>query len=154
MRLEDGMELWEIEEAFFIDRGTKSDRARAFVIIHWALLGDLRPLAWAIRKDHAIDKAVLAFLVKLIEDERLRVVPSKRGSPKKPETLARDLLAAFAYEHQASAGGSEAIFEKIASVLCISDKSIRQAVTRWRKHRTTNPDLANWFEETLKSFQQ
>jgi hypothetical protein len=122
---------WEIEIEYSIDQGTKPDIARAFTIIRWAYNGDLRPLAWACRQPDRLDDAVLGFLAELIDNDRLRVVPRKRASPKKPETFARDLVASLAYDR--ADGGSEAAFEKIADMMGMSHQSVRQAVTRWRK---------------------
>jgi hypothetical protein len=130
-------ELWEIEIAKCIKEGEDPVIARAFTIIRWAYLGDLRPLAVAINKGHAIDDAVLGFLADMIKKGRLQMKPKpgRRGSPNTPETYARDLIAGAAYEAKDPNEGSDEAFERIGGVIGVSPQVVRQAVTHWRKAR-------------------
>jgi hypothetical protein len=129
--------LWEIETEFWIDRDFPPEVAHWLTIVRWMEQGDLRPLAAAIRKGD-VDRAVLNHVVKMIDANRLRVVPRKRGSPKKPEALARDLLLARAYESRP--GKSETRIEDIAKAVGMSHQVVRQAITRWRKFKNQAPD--------------
>jgi predicted component of type VI protein secretion system len=128
-----GENEWEIEIAFYTNkRGIDPERARILTIFRWMYHGDFRPLASAIWEGHVLDEAVLNLLAQMIDEDRLKLVPRKgRGRPKAPETLARNVVAALAYE-TAQRPGKEA-FEEIASALGTSEQTVRQAVTAWRK---------------------
>jgi hypothetical protein len=129
------IELWEVEIAHSIERGCAPDVARAFTIIRWAYHGDLRPLAGAI-KTGSLHDAVLGFLADMIDKDRLQMVPRGRGHPKMPETFARDLVAASAYEAKDKGKGSDAAIERIAAVMGISSQIVKQAITRLRRHNS------------------
>jgi hypothetical protein len=124
---------WDIETQYWIDDDFPPEVAHWLTIVRWMHQGDLRPLAAAIRKGN-VDPAVLSVIAKMIDEGWLRVVRSRRGSPKKPETFARDLVAALAYEAKGDEGSDEA-FERIASAIVVSPQVVRQAVSRWRKHK-------------------
>ena len=131
-----GQNLWDIEWAYNVEhRRINPDNARTFVILRWLCLGDLRPLAAAIDEGHLLDEAVLNVLAGMIKEGRLRLKPRKagKGRPrnKSPETFARTVAAALPYEH--SKHPSEEAFKEIAAALGIGEKSVRQAVTAWRK---------------------
>src|SRR5262249_35459200 len=102
----DGINLWEIEIAFYTNkRGIDPEKARTFTILRWMYLGDFRPLAAAIDEGHVLDFAVLNCLAGLILDGRLKLTPSKgRGHPKAPETFARSVVSSLAYEHRRQSG--------------------------------------------------
>lgn len=122
-------EPWEVEIAFYTDElEMPALDARTFTICRWMWLGDLRPLAAAI-DEGPLDAPVLDMLVRLIREDRLRVVPCKRGSPKKPERAGRDIAAALAYE--AHPGKSDEAFREIAEAIGMSEQTVRNAVTRW-----------------------
>jgi len=125
-------ELWETEIEYWESRGMSFNDARTTVIIRWARQGDLRPLAAAIEAG-PLDPPVLNLLSWLIREDRLRVVPAKRGSPRKPEAFPRNILAARAYE--ALDGPSEKRFEVIAEAIGMGDKTVRRAVSWWRKNK-------------------
>jgi hypothetical protein len=126
-----GQNLWDIEEAFYINhRGVDPEKARIFVILRWLSLGDLRPLAAAIDEGHQLDQAVLNLLANLIDEGRITIKPRKRGAPKKPDKTARDIVAALAYENHP--GNSDEAFAEIADAIGMSEQSVRQAVTAWR----------------------
>ena len=67
----------------------------------------------------------------MITNDRVKVTPRRRGRPKKSERFAQTVAAALAYEHHP--GNSEQAFEDIASALCTSTQTVRQAVTAMRK---------------------
>jgi hypothetical protein len=127
-----GQYLWDIEEAFYINhRRINPDNARTFVILRWLWHGDLRPLVAAIDEGRRLDQAVLNLLANLIDEGRVTIKPRKRGSPKKADKAARDIVAALAYE--AHPGNSKEAFAEIADAIGMSEQSVRQAVTAWRK---------------------
>jgi hypothetical protein len=124
--------LWDVEVAFYTNkRGIDHDKARTFTIIRWMYHGDLRPLAAAIAEGFTLDQAVLNLLARMIIDGRLTIAPRQRGRPRKPELFARDVVAALAYE--AHPGNSEEAFEEIAKAIGVSDRTVRQAFTAYRK---------------------
>jgi hypothetical protein len=129
-------ELWETEISWWIEGGLPPDIARGLTIMRWAYYGDLRPLSETIKAGPPFDPALLGFLVEMIDSGRLQVKQPRRGSPKRPQAFARNLLAAIAYEEKDGSESSEEAFERIASILGISPQSVRQAVTRKRKHST------------------
>jgi hypothetical protein len=125
-------ELWEVEIAGWIEGGLPSDAARALTIMRWAYHGDLRPLSAEIKAGPPFDGALLVFIAEMIDNGRLQMKPKGRGSPKKPETFARDYIAALAYEAKDEGESSDEAIERIASVIGISPQSIRRAITRKR----------------------
>jgi hypothetical protein len=127
-----GENLWDIEEAFYINhRGVNPDKARTFVILRWLWHSDLRPLAAAIYEGHQLDQAVLNLLAGLIYEGRITIKPRKRGAPKKPDKAARNIVAALLYENHS--GNSKEAFAEIADTIGMSPQSVAQAVTAWRK---------------------
>ena len=127
-----GENLWDIEEAFYINhRGVNPDKARTFVILRWLWHSDLRPLAAAIDEGHQLDQAVLNLLAGLIYEGRITIKPRKRGAPKKPDKAARNIVAALLYENHS--GNSKEAFAEIADTIGMSPQSVAQAVTAWRK---------------------
>lgn len=125
---------WDIETAFYANkRGVDPANARIFTILRWMYHGDFRPLAAAINDGAVLDEAILNLLAQMIIDDRLRLVASKgrRGRPKAPETFARNVVAALAYE--ADQYQSQEAFDNIAKALGTSEQTVRQAVTAWRK---------------------
>ena len=123
------MNEWWDSSAFYTDElGMPALDARTFTICRWMYHGDLRPLADAL-DEGPLDAPVIDMLVKLIREDRLRVAPRKRGSPKKPERAGRDIAAALAYE--AHPGKSDEAFHDIAEMIGMSEKTVRNAVTRW-----------------------
>lgn len=131
---------WDIEIAFYVEkRGIDFDKARTFTILRWMYHGDFRPLASAIQEGQALDQAVLNLLVELIFDNRLTLQPRRRGSPRKPERFGRDVAAALLYEASARnsnkkhSNSSDDVFRSIAEKINIGDRSVRRAVTAYRK---------------------
>jgi hypothetical protein len=125
---------WDIEVVFYEQmRGIDPDKARIATIIRWMENGDLRPLAAAIEEVGALDKEVLSCLAELISNDRITVRPrrSRRGAPKKLGKFARDLVAALAYQTYGT--GSDETFATIAEQLRVSEQTVRQAVTKFRK---------------------
>lgn len=128
----DGHNLWDIEEAFYINHGgVDPDKARTVVIFRWLWHGDLRPLAAAFDEGRQLPQAVLNLLHDMILEGRLTVTPRRRGSPKKPDKAARNIVAALAYENHP--GKSKEAFAEIADAIGMSEQTVRQAVTAWRK---------------------
>jgi hypothetical protein len=128
----DGLNLWEIEINFLTNkRGIDREKAKTFVIMRWLWNGDARPLVAAIDNRDPLDQAVLNLLAELIDRGRVIIKPRKRGAPKRPDKFARDTVAALAYE--AHSGNSEEAFAEIADAIGMSEQSVRQAVTAWRK---------------------
>jgi hypothetical protein len=138
--------LWEIEVDFYTNKcGLDSDKARTFMMLRWLYHGDLRPLEAAIVEGHEIDRAVLNLLADMIssDESRLgkppphRLIAAKlsRGRPKKPELFARGEIAAQKYEGSRAlrTESSDEVFERIANELGISPRTVRQAVTAFRK---------------------
>jgi hypothetical protein len=103
------------------------------VIFRWLWHGDLRPLVAAIDEGRQLPQAVLNLLANLIDEGRVTIKPRKRGAPKKPDKDARNIVAALAYENHP--GNSDEAFAEIADAIGISEKSVRQAVTAWRKRK-------------------
>jgi hypothetical protein len=127
-----GEYLWDIEEAFYVNkRGFDPEKARTFVILHWLWRGDLHPLAAAISEGHQLDQAVLNLLAILIYEGRVTIKPRKGGAPKKLGKAARDIAAALLYENHS--GNSDEAFAEIADAIGMGEESVRQAVTAWRE---------------------
>ena len=124
-------ELWEIETQFWIvERDLPPEVAHWLTIVRWMHNGNLRPLAAVIREGN-VDPAVLYSLAEMIEEDRIRVVARKRGSPKKPEREARDLLIAKAYGNRS--GKSADRIEDLAKAIGMSEETVRKAITQSRK---------------------
>jgi hypothetical protein len=136
---------WDIEIEFHVDGGIGLYRARNATIIEWMLQGDLRPLAAAIVAGHEISDGVLYLLADMITGDasltgaappyRLQTVAPRRGRRKKPEHSTRDLVAALAYEKRENRESSDGAFDRVAKDLGTSDRTVRQAVTKFRKSR-------------------
>ena len=136
---------WEIEVAFLTKCGFDPDQARTVMIHRWPLYGDLRPLEAAIVEGREIDRVVLDLLADMISSDtsrygtpppyRLKAAPLHKGRPKKPELFARRVIAALKYERSRAlqAERSDEGFERIANELGISPRTVRQAVTAFRK---------------------
>jgi hypothetical protein len=125
-------EWWDIEAEFYVNKhGIDPDKARAVAMFRWLWHGDLRPLEAAISEGRPLPQCVLNLLADMIADGRLRVA-GRRGRPKKPERSMRDYVAALAYERED--GASNEAFDRIAKLIGKSDRTVRQAVTAWRKH--------------------
>ena len=123
--------LWEIERQWYIERcDLPSEVAHWLTIVRWMVNGDLRPLSAAMREGE-LPSSVWGVLAEMIDHGRLKVVPPKRGSPRKPERFARDLVAAAHYEDHPS--NSNAAFQEIAEAIGMSEQTVRAAVTSWRK---------------------
>jgi len=137
MKLEEP--AWEIEIAYYIEKkGADPEIARAFTVLRWMALGDLRPLAHEIDAGRTLDQAVLNILATMILDDKdlgqcFRIVTQARkpGRPKDPSKFARDYISTLGYA--GLDGTSEEKFEHLADVIGRSQKSVRAAVTRWRK---------------------
>jgi hypothetical protein len=137
---------WEIEVAFYTnERGFDPDEARIFMMLRLLYNGNLQPLEAAIVEGREIDRAVLNLLADMISSDasrygkpppyRLEAAKLRRGRPKKPELFARKVIAARKYERSRAlqAESSDEGFERIANELGISPRTVRQAVTAFRK---------------------
>jgi hypothetical protein len=82
--------------------------ARTWVIMRWLHLGNLRPLAAAIRAGSVPDQAVLNLLASMTEEGRITATKprSGRGSKLQPDTLTRQIIAARFYERLVAKGKS------------------------------------------------
>jgi hypothetical protein len=127
-------EPWDIEIDHAIKGGCDPHKAHTGVIMYWMWHGDLRPLAWAIRKGHQLHQGVFDMLAVMAMEGRLKVIPGKRGRPKKPEANIRNLIAAMAYEE--SDGNSGEVFDHIAEAVGMSHQTVRKAVTAHRKRKS------------------
>jgi hypothetical protein len=142
-RTSEWWEWWEIETEFLVSEcGVDPDTARTWMMLRWLCHGDLRPLEAAMVKRQELDQAVLDLLADMISGDtsrfgrpppyRLKAVPLRRGRPKKrPEYWLRDLVAGRAYE--AADGKSDEVFDHIAKAIGRSHRTVRQAVTAFRK---------------------
>jgi hypothetical protein len=142
LKTQQELDPWEIEVAFYTnERGFNPDEARIFMMLRWIYTGDLRPLEAAIVEGREIDRAVLNLLADMISSDtsrlgkpppyRLKAEKLRRGRPKKPELFARRIVAAREYERHA--GNSDEGFERIAKEMGTSPRTVRQAVTAFRK---------------------
>ena len=66
---------WEVDIAFFIEKGMQPELARVLTVNSWTLMGDLRPLQ-AELAEPTLDRAffadqILWILAKLIDEDRL-----------------------------------------------------------------------------------
>jgi len=136
-----GRRAWDIEIAYWIDRGLDRDHARAFTIRRYMEFNDPRPLRDALAKAKriddktvALDGAILINLIDLIDQGRLLVKPRRGGKPRSPDLFARNLAGVFRYEKRiAKKSDSDAAFKETASELGMTEVALREAVTRWRK---------------------
>ena len=87
-----GRNIWDYEiilTAAFPDQSLKW--AHTWVTMRWMHLGDLRPLAAAIRL--GIIRAMLDLLAEMIEEGRITVTKRGRGSKLQPDTAMRQFFA-------------------------------------------------------------
>jgi hypothetical protein len=125
-------ELWEVEEAFYTNhRGVDPDKAHVFVVLRWMVNGDYRPLAAAIRAGETMDDAWLAILAKHVEEDQLQLKRTRKGRPASLDAQIRNLVAKLLYERGASAA-------EIADGLNISEASVRQVITAFRRSKKNN----------------
>jgi len=128
----DGHDPWEIEIAYMVEHlELDPTDARAWVVIRWMSLGDLRPLAAEIKKQGtALDGAILMSLERIINEGQL-TVKRKRGAPIKPAKSIRDLVIKFRHANR-TIKSAEAI-QEIAKDFNISDELVRRAIRQRRK---------------------
>ena len=133
---------WNHEIEFYVSEGSTLDDARTFTILRWMWEGDLRPLQYAINEGWKLDDAVLLMLADLISDKPIShpftaryqikaTQRTKQGRKKSPEKLGRDYELGTLYEQRGI--DSEPAFEAMAKAIGVSPKTVRQAVTSWRK---------------------
>ena len=95
-----GKNIWDYETdiltAAFPDQAP--EWARTWVTMRWMHLGNLRPLAAAIRLGVIPNRAMLNLLATMIEEGRVTVTKRGRGSKLQPDTLMRQVIAARFYE--------------------------------------------------------
>jgi hypothetical protein len=92
----DGIDLWEIEIAFYVEYlRMEPERARFRTIMRWADAGDLRPLWAAIAKAQpisakavAVDAASFVCLKELLAQDRLLIKSRRSNRPPSPERFA------------------------------------------------------------------
>ena len=135
-----GHDPWEIEAAFYVKHSVDPQDARILTIRRYMEFNDLRPLRDAIAKAKpiddrmvAIDAAILGDLVELIDQGRLLMKLLSGGRPKSPDLFARDLVGALRYEKRMTKSDSDTAFRETASELGMTEKALREAVTRWHK---------------------
>ena len=134
---------WEIDIAFYIEKGMAPEWARAMTINSWMMMGDLRPLR-AELAEPKLDGAFLAHqisvpLARLIDQDRLTVKPPKGGRPRPPDKFSRDVAAASLYEHEIANGKSaEEALTFVAEFLGMSNDNVRKVLTWFRKNWTAN----------------
>jgi hypothetical protein len=126
----DGRNLWDIEIALLIELEIPPDEARNDTIIRWMEMGDLRPLAAAITESHASEE-VLKRLADLIHRGAQLTLPRRRGKPKQAAKHSRDLIFWLMYEPHSKRSGDA--FREITDKFGVSEQSVRQAVTKFRK---------------------
>jgi hypothetical protein len=129
-----GKNIWDYETdiltAAFPDWAP--EQARTWTITRWMQLGNLRPLAAAIRAGSIPDQDVLDLLATMIEEGRIAAKPrSGRGSKLQPDTFPRPVIAARFYERLVKGkikSPSEA--RRLAADLISRDvETVRKAVT-------------------------
>src|SRR5262249_40545691 len=100
---------------------------------HWMEMGDLHPLAAAITEGH-VSNEVLKHLAHLIRSGARLAVKRRRGKPKQAAKDARDRITALMYELGIfDSKRSDDAFREIAARFGVSEQSVRQAVTKFRK---------------------
>jgi hypothetical protein len=125
-----GRNLWDMEIALLTEIDFPLDEARNETIIRWMEMGDVRPLAAAITEGYASDE-VFKRLADLIRRGAQLTVPRRRGKPKQAAKAARDLIFWLMYEPRSKR--SDEAFREIAAKFGVSEQSVRQAVTKFRK---------------------
>jgi hypothetical protein len=133
-------EWWDYEIAFYIK---EIGQARTFALLRWLHHGDLRPLAAIIAEGHEIDQAVLNALALMISPERfpdaprfrIKAVPTRgNGRPKDVTSWIRTPMLARTYaKHIGDGKKSEQVFRQIAEAVGVSESTVRQAVSAYRK---------------------
>src|SRR5262249_27595892 len=125
-----GRNLWDMEIALVTELEIPPDEARNETIIRWMEMGDLRPLAAAITEGYASDE-VLKRLAELVGRGAQLTLPRRRGKPKQAAKASRDLIFWLMYEPRSKR--SDEAFREIAARFGVSEQSVRQAVTKFRK---------------------
>jgi hypothetical protein len=127
----DGRNLWDIEIELLTKIDVPLDEARNETIIDWMRMGDLRPLAAAITEGYVSDE-MLTNLADLISSGAQLTLPRSRGKPKQAAKGSRDLIFWLMYERGGSKRSDDR-FRQIAETFGVSEQSVRQAVTKFRK---------------------
>jgi hypothetical protein len=126
---------WDVETAYYVnERGFDEHKARTITIMRWLYNGDMRALAAAIDEGHEIDPAVLNVLSRLIASGRVSVKPKRGGSPRKPERFGRNYAISLAYADHV--GRSDEAIDWIAGAVGMSEATVRQAITAFRREPT------------------
>jgi hypothetical protein len=134
---------WEIDIAFYIEKGMAPEWARAMTINSWTLAGDLRPLR-AELAEPMLDRAfftdqILAVLAKLMDEDRFTVKPSGDGRPRPPDKFSRNVLAGQLYENEIAEGKSaEEALKIVGEYIGMNNDNIRKVVTWFRKNWTAS----------------
>jgi len=126
----DGRNLWDMEIALLTEIDIPLDEARNETIIRWMEMGDLHPLAAAITEGYASDE-VFKRLAELIASGAQLTLPRPRGKPKQAAKAARDLIFWLMYNPRSKR--SDDVFREIAAKFGVSEQTVRQAVTKFRK---------------------
>jgi hypothetical protein len=135
---------WDFEIAFYIEKmGLEPHKARTITLLRWLHHGDLRPLAAVITEGHEIDQAVLNALAMMISPEHFPEVPRFRieavpirghGRPKDVTSWIRTPILAWTYDkHIGDGEKSDEVFRQIAEAVGVSESTVRQAVSAYRK---------------------
>ena len=128
-----GHDPWEIEAAGLAEAlKLNPDQARDAVVIRWMQRGDDRPLAAALR-DGPLGGAVVSQLLKMV-DEGQFTARRKRGAPRQPSKITRDIFIAARYELRT--GKSADAIQALAEEFGIGDEAIRRAIKRRPKPTT------------------
>ena len=128
---------WEPEINLLVNRvGLNQHQAETLVILRWFLLGNLRPLAAAIRQGHSLDQIVLDAIGMAIDAGELEAKPFRSPDHRTPEPgkFGRDWVIAVWYEvFRANGFPSEKAFSAIADIIGVSPDVVKKAVTEYRK---------------------
>src|SRR5262249_17272984 len=132
-----GRNLWDWEIELLTKFEIPLDEARYETIFQWMRMGDLRPLAAAITEGYA-SKEMLEDLADLIRNGAQLTVKRGRGKPKQAAKDARDRITAHMYDlglfdRLRKRKRSDDAFREIAARFGVSEQSVRQAVTKFRK---------------------
>ena len=140
---------WDFEIAFYIENGLEPHKARTVALLRWLHHGDLRPLATMIAEGHEIDRAVLGVLAMMITPERfpdappfrIEAVPTRgHGRPKDVAPWIRGGVLARTYaKHIGDGKKSDEVFRQIAEAAGVSESTVRQAVSAYRKKNKKAP---------------
>jgi len=133
---------WDVEIGYLINqRGFDLDKARTLTVLRWMYWGDLRPLAATIYEagDNdlptiTLEKALLNYLARMIVEGRVTVQPPSPGKPEQVGKFARDYTAWFLHEELTKEMSSGEAVRRVARALGISEQTVRQAITYWRKN--------------------